>query len=119
MQDYNSDPKPGTIDYTVKGLGPVTAKALLDVMLERSRQIVEEGWTPEHDDDNYVRGELAAAGACYAANCRPGTYRRIANPLKWWPFAKEWWKPKDRRRDLVRAAALLVAEIEYGDRNGW
>ena len=29
----------------------------------------------------------------------------------------EWWKPKDRRRDLIRAGALIVAEIERLDRN--
>jgi hypothetical protein len=28
-----------------------------------------------------------------------------------------WWKPKDRRRDLVRAAALIIAEIERLDRD--
>lgn len=33
-----------------------------------------------------------------------------------WPFPPRSWKPKDRRRDLVRAAALLVAEIERLDR---
>jgi len=30
-------------------------------------------------------------------------------------WAREWWKPKDRRRDLIRAAALIVAEIERLD----
>jgi hypothetical protein len=29
---------------------------------------------------------------------------------------EEMWKPEDRRRDLIRAAALLVAEIERLDR---
>ena len=33
-----------------------------------------------------------------------------------WPWAASWWKPKNRRRDLVRAAALIVAEIERIDR---
>ena len=29
-----------------------------------------------------------------------------------WPWALNWWKPKDRRRDLIRAGALIVAELE-------
>jgi hypothetical protein len=33
-----------------------------------------------------------------------------------WPWHDDWWKPKDRRRDLIRAAALIVAEIERLDR---
>lgn len=32
---------------------------------ERARQISQEGWTTEHDDQ-YRHGELAAAGAVYA-----------------------------------------------------
>ncbi|HID0369034.1 TPA: hypothetical protein ACXAX7_003462 [Acinetobacter baumannii] len=34
----------------------------------------------------------------------------------WWPFADTFWKPKSPRQDLVRAAALLIAEIERLDR---
>jgi len=33
-----------------------------------------------------------------------------------WPWDPKWWKPKDRRRDLVRAAALIIAEIDRHDR---
>ena len=33
-----------------------------------------------------------------------------------WPWHRQWWKPKNARRDLVRAAALIVAEIERLDR---
>ncbi|MCY2697597.1 hypothetical protein [Acinetobacter baumannii] len=36
--------------------------------------------------------------------------------LRWWPFADTFWKPKSPRQDLVRAAALLIAEIERLDR---
>lgn len=40
------------------------------------------------------------------------------NVAKHWPlsWAKSWLKPKDRRRDLIRAAALIIAEIERLDR---
>ena len=33
-----------------------------------------------------------------------------------WPWNEAAWKPKDARRDLVRTAALIVAEIERLDR---
>ncbi len=87
------------------------SRAAFDVLAERKRQKTAEGWTPEHDDE-HVLGELAQAAACYAASAQfpPG------DPPKRWPWASEWWKPKDRRRDLVRAGALILAEIERIDR---
>lgn len=94
-------------------------KAIDEIAAERRRQIEEEGWTPEHDDE-HDGGELAAAAGCYALNavdafhvddfCNDGT------PYQW-PWDREWWKPKNRRRDLIRAAALIVAEVERLDRN--
>ena len=81
---------------------------------ERERQLKEEGWTEEHDDE-YFQGELAAAAACYATPEHLRLYRRrargIMTPLSW-PWAPNWWKPKDEIADLVRAGALIVAEIE-------
>ncbi|MEG2267851.1 MAG: DUF550 domain-containing protein, partial [Acinetobacter sp.] len=35
-----------------------------DIIAERQRQISEEGWTPEHDDE-HDKGELAMAAVCY------------------------------------------------------
>lgn len=29
-----------------------------------------------------------------------------------WPWEREWWKPKDRRLNLIRTGALLLAEQE-------
>lgn len=87
------------------------SRALIDVMNERDRQWNEEGWTPKHDD-KHDRGELARAAICYAD---PLNTERETPPAKW-PWDPSWWKPKDRRRDLVRAAALILAEIERLDR---
>ena len=42
--------------------------------------------------------------------------RRPVFLRRWWPWSLDWWKPKDPRRDLVRAGALIVAEIERLDR---
>ena len=80
-----------------------------DVWAERRRQIEEEGWSPRHDKA-HINGELAQAAACYALHSIPGTTQAE------WPWAPAWWKPKDNRRNLVRAAALIVAEIERLDR---
>ncbi|MGY0711770.1 MazG-like family protein [Azospirillum argentinense] len=80
---------------------------------ERRRQIEAEGWTPEHDDQ-HGDGQMARAAACYAMNAaRPKADGGV--PVAW-PWADAWWKPKDARRDLVRAGALIVAELERLDR---
>lgn len=98
-----------------------TPRAWLDVLGERVRQITAEGWTPEHDDC-HLMAEMAQAAACYALSGTPGdealyihgrwkNYRDLI-----WPFARDCWKPTDRRRDLVKAGALILAEIERLDR---
>jgi hypothetical protein len=86
--------------------------AARDVIIERQRQMSVEGWTPEHDDEHEI-GELARAAACYAANA---TGFRLQSRLNIWPWDREWWKPTTPRRDLVKAGALIIAEIERIDR---
>jgi len=88
-------------------------QALVDIAYERGRQEAVEGWTPEHDD-RHTRGQMATAAACYLIAGPLGSERELL-----WPWSEEWWKPKDRRRDLVRAGALILAEIERLDRNGY
>lgn len=89
---------------------PATSQAVLDIAEERARQISTEHYSISHDD-HHVNGEMAAAAACYALGVRP---RNV--PRNIWPWEDKWWKPTDRRRNLVKAAALLVAEIERIDR---
>jgi len=94
---------------------PAVSKAATDVLAERERQVTAEGWTPEHDDD-HNNGELAKAAACYALQSAcPGNQ---GDYLRFWPveWASSWWKPKDSRSDLVKAGALILAEIERIDR---
>lgn len=92
------------------------SQAMADVAAERQRQVEVEGWTPEHDDGH--GGDLLTAAVCYAQRRmdedRFGVFANYAPAA--WPWGASWWKPKDRRRDLIRAAALLVAEIERIDR---
>lgn len=87
---------------------------------ERYRQIMVEGWTPEHDD-SHDAGELCGSGAAYALNASCVLHPMNGDPLEspfahGWCFNEEWWKPKTPRRDLVRAAALIIAELERMDR---
>jgi hypothetical protein len=101
-----------------KHYGTIT-NAIDDVISERIRQEDEEGWTHEHDDQ-HDSGELASAAAAYCLYPikDPGrlSYEDIGSIPAEWPWDQGWWKPKDRRRDLVRAAALIIAEIERLDR---
>jgi hypothetical protein len=83
-----------------------------EIAAERKRQVEVEGWTPEHDDD-HDSGQLAEAASCYANPYYP--YQHSTTPVGW-PWDDEWWKPKDPRSNLIRAAALIVAEIERIDR---
>lgn len=93
--------------------------AARDVIAERQRQVETEGWTPEHDDE-HAKGEMARAAACYvlvaAATLAP-LKTAARHVVEWlWPWDARWWKPTDRRRDLVKAGALIIAEIERLDR---
>lgn len=88
-----------------------------EISAERQRQRDEEGWTDEHDD-KHDDGSLATAAACYAVSAVYGSNSEMSKNIftRLWRWSVLWWKPKSRRRDLVRAAALLVAEIERLDR---
>ncbi|WP_319120982.1 hypothetical protein [Pseudomonas aeruginosa] len=89
--------------------GTEVPQAWLDVQAERRRQITAEGWTPEHDD-LYCAAELPRAAAAYILNGANDEAPAI------WPFSAKWWKPSTARRDMVKACALALAEIERLDR---
>lgn len=102
--------------------------AITDIIAERQRQQNVEGWTLEHDDQ-HGDFELAIAAACYAQNVADfaGAYYQLGisgEVFDWtnapepevWPWALSWWKPTNPRRDLVKAGALIAAEIERLDR---
>jgi len=96
---------------------------------ERKRQINVEQWTSEHDDEHEF-GEMAMAAACYAA-APEKALRRIPYNSGYifrdiWPWGAEWDKRFDfdedgetlpitetkRLRNLVKAGALIAAEID-------
>lgn len=106
------DVEPGPL-YAVPQIAPIFIgfdfafpKAWNDVMDERIRQSTEEGNTKEHDDV-HIDGELASAAICYMNPSLAESY---------WPWSDNWWKPTNYRRNLVKAGALILAEIERFDR---
>lgn len=84
-----------------------------EIGAERQRQIDEEGITLQNDDA-YKGFELLRAAGAYIADS--DSYPNPGQPPEIWPFDPAMWNPKDYRRDLIRAAALIVAEIERYDR---
>lgn len=103
------------------------SNAARDVLAERRRQVEVEGNGPEHDD-THDRGELALAAAAYLLQdfgvpvLSYGAVPLLSSldgsehVIRLWPWELDWWKPKSRRRNLERAGALILAEIERLDR---
>lgn len=106
---------------------------------ERARQIADEddrgeGWTPEHDDE-HDDGELALAAICYATPVRIYTSEsgfdfRDPWPARWddqWDKrlndepeirSPENYSPEERIDFLIKAGALIAAEIDRLGRAG-
>ncbi|KNY09504.1 hypothetical protein AKG08_17275 [Achromobacter piechaudii] len=110
------------VGFLAPAAGDARTAAARDVLSERQRQISAEGWEPENDDQ-YDSGELASAAASYA-QCAglqhegATTGNAFKTPyVENWPWSEYWWKPStDPRRNLVKAGALILAEIERLDR---
>lgn len=99
------------------------------IAAERERQITQEGWAPEHDD-GHSGGEMALASVCYASpvpikarlmklcSCRDAECSHfdgiVASWQDPWPWGEECDKRSnpDRIRNLVKAGALIAAEID-------
>lgn len=81
---------------------------------ERRRQIIKEGYNAEHDE-RLEPGALAMAAAVYimgACSGMRGGGERPGEVMICWPFEISAYNPKDPLRDLVRAGALIAAEID-------
>lgn len=86
---------------------------------ERKRQIKVEGWSAEHDSE-HKKDELAMAAVSYAMpkDVREAMIMVFTSPIAdappTWPWNVEWWKPTpdNRIKELVKAGALIAAEID-------
>jgi hypothetical protein len=74
---------------------------------ERDRQISQEGWTPEHDNQ-HDGFELADAAAAYALHASG----EFSLARRHWPFDDGFKPSDDPTRNLVKAGALIAAEID-------
>lgn len=108
--------------YLCMILKPEQKSAIQLIADERQRQVEVEGWTPDHDD-KHTDNSIAKAAACYAMPIdEREKYQSFtfSEPKRWYPrwwpksWNVNWWKPSpdDRVRELVKAGALIVAEIE-------
>lgn len=88
-----------------------------DLVNERSRQILVEGYTAKHDGSTYDgAAQLAGAAACYALAAASPIPSEFAAP-HFWPWPPKAWKPKGgTRRCLVKSGALALAALEQLDR---
>lgn len=79
---------------------------------ERKRQIEVDGFNWRHDDEHDTH-QLSDAAIVYAAPA-PLRYK----VMEWWPWDKSWLKEDKtfttdgRIRELVKAGALIAAEID-------
>lgn len=95
---------------TTQGRSQMSGAAL--IAAERERQIVAEGWTAEHDAAHDAF-DLSNAAVCYASEAHMPLTASHRTPPPEWPWDAKWWKPTgDPVRDLVKAGALIAAEID-------
>lgn len=101
---------------------PTWSVGVRDLLTERRRQVQEKGYPPERDD-TYTRGQLADAASAYAfladaraANPAARLDYLKAKPPSLWPWGPEQWKPASQRLMLIKAGALILAELDRLDR---
>lgn len=108
-----AQPEPEGASCEAAEAAPLTRGTAL-IAAERRRQITQEGWTPEHDDE-YQSCELTAAAHCYMEEAAQQVLNGHAQgdfPTDW-PWSADWWKSSpDPVRNLVKAGALIAAEID-------
>lgn len=99
------------------GTPSATQLAACDVLAERARQVEAESYIPERDDQ-YTSGQLADAASTYAWWARSWNlpHAQCTHTPTMWPWAPETWKPQAQRQMLIKAGALILAEIERLDR---
>jgi hypothetical protein len=78
------------------------------IIAERERQKAKEGYSDAHDD-THGDFEMMRSAVAYALHAGGFT-----NASDHWPFGSCEWKPSvaDPVRDLVKAGALIAAEID-------
>lgn len=73
---------------------------------ERARQVSEERWSFQHEDE-HLAGELRRAAMCYLSNGY-----QVSPAPDGWPWERSSWKPTNYKQNLIKAGALIAAEID-------
>jgi hypothetical protein len=84
------------------------------VIAERYRQVETEGFSADHDDE-HDRGEIGIAAMVYARLASQPLDQKGPEVANGWGYP--WvldcaWKPSSVKRDLVKAGALYIAEMD-------
>lgn len=74
---------------------------------ERQRQVIGEGYDEKHDEQHDPKVFLEAAISYFMS-----ALGRKGDSASEWPFEKEFYKPKDFKRDVERGAALAAAGLD-------
>ncbi len=94
------------------------------ITAERKRQVEKEKWLPSYDDEHNP-ADLASAGISYALDAVSRLTDKPEHKKEdleysaklYWPWEEKYWKPtKDIVRQLVKAGALIAAEIDRIER---
>lgn len=100
----------GVVDTStehLKGTMPMTTGAEL-IAAERERQINDLGFSTRDHDEDHKHNELTRAAIAFA-------WSALGHPDKaqsMWPFPEEMHKGESVHRDLVKAGALIAAELD-------
>lgn len=91
------------------------------IQVERARQLFVKNFTPEHDDQ-FTGGDLIEAACAYGVSAEASYFSKnnvtfatitAGHPPTCWPWKKEAWKRSSTPiGDLVKAGALIAAEID-------
>lgn len=107
---------------TTDGLHVLNGDALRAIVAERMKQVHRHGRTLASDQHTNRAEDLPLASASYvlaAIDQLTGTTpagRDVSKPdPSSWPWGEHYWKPEDPRANLVKAAALLWAAIDWLD----
>ena len=98
---------------TVKDITETNQSGAAMILEERRRQIATKNRTIQEDVDYNSDGSLASCAALYALwDVEYFKALRIGFREKFWLWEKAAFKPKSRLENLVRAGALIAAEID-------
>lgn len=91
------------------------------IAIERKRQIEELGFDYTNDE-LYAKNQLSDAAICYAMTAETRDLESeegVSLNLAIWPWDDKYWKPtpEDRIKELVKAGALIAAQIDYLQNN--